>query len=950
MIEWVVISAAVTPHIKKYVTEKAAKLAKESTNSTLAKIYRRHVPSEKLVKATEAFVIRFSKELDSAADLPTLTLPAYRDALKTFLCDPDVLEALETPLDSQSELNRELLSSRWRYLRMSDGNPLIDLPSDFDWARLGKRYLEALQKQALGDPELRQIMQARSSLRIANAVEETAAGVSRIAGPFKVFDLLGYSQSIKEAYSFLRLGSLDADWAAYENRVHLENVYVPQSAKQALPPRDLTRDYLRRLQTRGADISAEDLENSKKSYEGIVAIPILDVVDTKAYDRLVILGDPGLGKSTLLRYLTLRWAQDQARPLALLLELRRTVDEPERIDFLKCFEHGPMPTMPLPRQALHRYLKEHDSLLLFDGLDEVIETWRGDIVSLIISFSREYPKARIVVTTRIHGYYPGSSHPEQFRDAHFEQFTLQDFNDLEINRFTGLWHKEAFANPQEGTRYEERLRKAISDSPAVRELAGNPLLLTLMTILNRVQDLPKDRNKLYERCAELLLKNWDLEKFPELLGKRDTRDIKDKLGPDQKMRILEHVAVAMQKERTGLAGNMIHEDTLKEIVQEELNVLGVPQAWAVAEDLIWMLRERNFMLAYLGDHQYAFMHRTFLEFFCARDLKYRLEKTSNFKIEQLLVVVRERWRQDEWREVLSLLCGMIGSEYAAMCVSEILSREGEEDGDEAVIMGAKCLEEIRELRNVSELRKHTYEALVRISQSDLPKEGTDKIAQRAKQHEAAISFLARGWKEDPCTLPWLKQQVAYCPSTSVRAAALFEIARGWREDPDGVLLARKCAVEDPSSQVRVSAVKLLAGRWKDQSALPLVKQILTNDDDEIVRLFVMVLAWTEWGHLAEEMQWLTERVTKDDSVTLRSLYVAVVGGLFDGPVVAQNPRTPEWLQEFAVRDPNGRVRSLAIDALRKGWGTSPEIKAFVEERDRLEALNGPTKDKGTENL
>ena len=53
-------------------------------------------------------------------------------------------------------------------------------------------------------------------------------------------------------------------------------------------------------------------------------------------------------------------------------------------------------------------------------------------------------------------------------------------------------------------------------------LPRNPLLLTMMAILSRNQDLPRDRNKLYEKCAELLLKNWDLEKFPELKEKKES--------------------------------------------------------------------------------------------------------------------------------------------------------------------------------------------------------------------------------------------------------------------------------------------------------------------------------------------------------------------------------------------------------------------------------------------
>ena len=111
----------------------------------------------------------------------------------------------------------------------------------------------------------------------------------------------------------------------------------------------------------------------------------------------------------------------------------------------------------------------------------------------------------------------------------------------------------------------------------------------MMAILSRTQDLPRDRGDLYEKCAELLRKNWDLEKFEELKEREEARDIKDKLGPRQKMRILERVVAAMEDEQTGLRGNLISEDKLKSIVEDELKQLAVDEWWTVADDLIWML-------------------------------------------------------------------------------------------------------------------------------------------------------------------------------------------------------------------------------------------------------------------------------------------------------------------------------------------------------------------------
>lgn len=947
LIEWAVISAAVVPHTKKYVAEKAGKLAKDYTDSKLSQLYKRLVPDQKLIKATEAFVVGFDKELYSAADVPTLTIPAYVEALKTFLADPDVLEALESPLDGESKLDCDLLSRKWSYLHDANDKPLVVLPDEFDWEGLGNRYCKALQKQALADPELRQIAQVKAALRTAQAVEV-------LAGPIKPFDLVCYAQSIKESFCYLRLGSLDADWTAYENRIHLENIYVPQSAKQALPPRDLTRDYLRQLKERGADVHEQELQNQKEAYAQLSSVPIMEVVDDAACNRLVVLGDPGLGKSTLLKYLAMRWAHEPLRPLALLIELRRTIDESGEIDFLGYLDRGPGQTLPLPRLALDAHLTGSVSLVLFDALDEVSEGRRSDVVLKIISFSRQYPKARIIVTTRIHGYHTGSSHPEQFRDAQFQQFTLQDFGASEIDRFITTWHKEAFRDVDDRSKYESRLRRALEGSPAISELAANPLLLTMMAILNRVQDLPRDRGRLYERCAELLLRNWDLEKF----------HTRDKLGPEQKMRILELVAAAMQLERTGLAGNIIGEDKLKAVVEEQLRELGFTQPWTVADELIALLRERNFMLAYLGDRQFAFVHRTFLEYFCARDLKYRLQNTSDFTVEQLLGVFKKRWRQDEWQEILALLCGMIGPEYAAKSISELLGHETQEGGDGAVLLAARCLEEIRQLGTVSDLRSSVREALLRLTKFDFPNNYDPKSQEAARVsrvHREAVSGLARGWKDDVDTLPWLKASVASDQSESVRMAAVRAISGGWKEHPDTYAFLMECAtksdsagvrsaalreiavqwgdspevpvflrergVDDSSQTVRLSVLAILTTQWKDDpTTLPFVKERAQHDRELTPRFFAVFSLLHDWSNAPEIVGWVVENFRADKDAIIRSICIDL---LSDGPV--DHASMLEWFKDGAVNDPDTMVRRSARRALEKGWPKDPAVQAFLAE-------------------
>lgn len=84
---------------------------------------------------------------------------------------------------------------------------------------------------------------------------------------------------------------------------------------------------------------------------------------------------------------------------------------------------------------------------------------------------------------------------------------LQDLDDEQIWQFLENWHRDTY-RPEEISERDEkhrRLVQALSDSPAVHELAGNPLLLTMRAIVNRSQELPRDRSELYRQCAKLLL-------------------------------------------------------------------------------------------------------------------------------------------------------------------------------------------------------------------------------------------------------------------------------------------------------------------------------------------------------------------------------------------------------------------------------------------------------------
>jgi HEAT repeat protein len=47
-----------------------------------------------------------------------------------------------------------------------------------------------------------------------------------------------------------------------------------------------------------------------------------------------------------------------------------------------------------------------------------------------------------------------------------------------------------------------------------------------------------------------------------------------------------------------------------------------------------------------------------------------------------------------------------------------------------------------------------------------------------------VQALATGWREDPDTLPWLRERATTDENWAVRQAAVQALATGWREDPN----------------------------------------------------------------------------------------------------------------------------------------------------------------------
>ena len=385
-----------------------------------------------------------------------------------------------------------------------------------------------------------------------------------------------YAQRLQQQYGRLDLDALTPAERQEYLQIQLRAVFVEPSVREDPPPVELPKELWEKLQAEG-DILQEDLpvgfdrtslQKAQAAYQAQPLRRVLDVLVEDANRLAVVLGDPGAGKSTLARYLTLSLleADPDSRVgvlqgyLPLLVELRtyaRVRAEGKAETFVEFLAYlAETEGYPFNAGQLEEFLRSDGrALVIFDGLDELFDPADRELAAeRIAGFAARYPTTRVLVTSRIIGYKRAI-----LTNSGFEHYTLQDLGDDQIGDFLATWYGLAFhGRDQDSRERRERLLKAMTESRSIRELAGNPMLLTILAIIGKGQELPRERWKLYDHAATVLVHHWDINKHL-----RDERVEADFIGEDDKKELLRRVADRMQAGGGGLAGNHLPADQLQ---------------------------------------------------------------------------------------------------------------------------------------------------------------------------------------------------------------------------------------------------------------------------------------------------------------------------------------------------------------------------------------------------
>ena len=335
-----------------------------------------------------------------------------------------------------------------------------------------------------------------------------------------------YRELALESCDIIDLANLPEDRQVATRELELRRLYVPLRMRVEEEHYDQTDDdTFETLEKRSQRLLWRDEPREEASQPVPVGARL-----AKAR-RLVVLGDPGAGKSTLLRWMAtaylLRLKQDPAWQevpdvktlpdeawLPVLIRCRDLDVDRCRYgsldDFLRqTFRKNEMAADSDALQAvIKEKLKNGEALLLIDGLDEISNpSARIRLCQQIEQIERAYPKAAIIVTSRIVGYREMGS----YRIKHsFEHLTITDFSKEDKENFARRWCPIT-ERPERRIKATDELIKAIHSNNRIERLTGNPMLLTTLALVKRkVGRLPSRRVDLYFEAVRVLL-NWRSE-------------------------------------------------------------------------------------------------------------------------------------------------------------------------------------------------------------------------------------------------------------------------------------------------------------------------------------------------------------------------------------------------------------------------------------------------------
>ena len=370
---------------------------------------------------------------------------------------------------------------------------------------------------------------------------------------------------------------------------------------------------------------------------------------------LLIIGEPGSGKTTIIKHFALnrnlRLPGCDDKPVILYIPLKSMAMQGAEKKSLPTILSGVFePHFSVDESWFENRLRHKRVLLLLDGLDEISSSdQRVNVLRWLTRALETYRDAVFVMTTRDGGFMIKEQNALRLspQRAYVQRFTPEQQELFLRNWFRAALLRDADMEIRGGTKSKETVEEKASNDAArlrdyllqpdmkgLKELAGIPLLLQIMAIFwKKEKYLPNNEDELYDHALDFLLELRDREKDMKVLI--EAKQAKMLLGP---------VALWMQEYEGGEPIENIDKGNMHELVQKEIKK--IPTIALGAEDICENLADRSGVLIDAGS-TYVFRHKTFREYLAG----VQLQTSVNDDPERLASLVK-RVGDPAWEEPL----------------------------------------------------------------------------------------------------------------------------------------------------------------------------------------------------------------------------------------------------------------------------------------------------------
>ena len=385
---------------------------------------------------------------------------------------------------------------------------------------------------------------------------------------------------------------------------------------------------------------------------------------SSGYNRMLILGAPGYGKTTLLEELTLTYAQNQQHKkhpnapkqlipiLISLTEVAGIIYAKGNIRLSKLISEklNKSTSMNVKHKWFEDKLTHGQCLVMLDGLDEVQEdrkqamsqtstrhlSYLAGIGKWIDEQMLNYPKSIFIITSRPFIYRKIQLkktrlslriHPFDLHQA--EEFIYKWYVQNEIVK-----HGEVIENSgirQLAESKKDDLISRIKSFPALRRMALNPMLLTMITILHAEAPkgkLPGSRAKLYDEICDVLFSRRD----------DDGRLTNTSIDQKQSKRVLQTLALALITSGK-IDFSLEYAD---KSIQKTLDLISVQPL--TTKDFLENIVNHVGLIIEVDKDLYRFSHLSFQEYLAALQIK-------DNNAENILIA---NISDSKWKEVIRL--------------------------------------------------------------------------------------------------------------------------------------------------------------------------------------------------------------------------------------------------------------------------------------------------------